>query len=242
MDCSPPDSSVHGISKARILKWIAISFSRWSSHPGIKPVFCIGRQILYRWATRKVLPFLGTKILSGSLRNSLSVPILEHTWPGSYWKASWIVSSLVLLKTIFSYGILPSESVEEEVPDAEVHASSFWHWTPRLYFCFICAHCLSSMAVSPWLTLLFAGLSPSTASSAPFLKCSVPPPVVTLAAILSPRGPYRHAELLFSKAMLFTSRCCSATGLAECPFQLQISFYFFLQISFSPWVFRYFCQ
>ena len=24
MDCSPPDSSVHGILKARILEWIAI--------------------------------------------------------------------------------------------------------------------------------------------------------------------------------------------------------------------------
>ena len=72
-----------------------------------------------------------SKILSGPLRNSLSVPIREHTWPGSYWKAVWIVSSLVLLRAIFSYGILPSESVEEEVPDAEVHASSFWHWTPK---------------------------------------------------------------------------------------------------------------
>ena len=28
MDCSPPGSSVHGISQARILKWAAISFSR----------------------------------------------------------------------------------------------------------------------------------------------------------------------------------------------------------------------
>ena len=28
MDCSPPDSSVHGISKAGILKWIAISFPK----------------------------------------------------------------------------------------------------------------------------------------------------------------------------------------------------------------------
>ena len=27
-DCSPPGSSVHGISQARILKWVAISFSR----------------------------------------------------------------------------------------------------------------------------------------------------------------------------------------------------------------------
>ena len=28
MDCSPPGSSVHGISQARILEWVAISFSR----------------------------------------------------------------------------------------------------------------------------------------------------------------------------------------------------------------------
>jgi len=28
MGCSPPVSSVHGISQARILKWVAIPFSR----------------------------------------------------------------------------------------------------------------------------------------------------------------------------------------------------------------------
>ena len=33
MDCSPPGSSVHGISQARILEWIAISFSKGSSQP-----------------------------------------------------------------------------------------------------------------------------------------------------------------------------------------------------------------
>ena len=31
MDCSLPDSSVHGISQAWILEWVAISFSRGSS-------------------------------------------------------------------------------------------------------------------------------------------------------------------------------------------------------------------
>ena len=31
MDCSPPGSSVYGISQARILEWVAISFSRRSS-------------------------------------------------------------------------------------------------------------------------------------------------------------------------------------------------------------------
>ena len=33
MDCSPPDSSVHGVLQARILEWIAISSSRGSSQP-----------------------------------------------------------------------------------------------------------------------------------------------------------------------------------------------------------------
>ena len=33
MDCSLPGSSVHGIFQARILEWVAISFSRGSSQP-----------------------------------------------------------------------------------------------------------------------------------------------------------------------------------------------------------------
>ena len=33
MDCSPPGSSVHGISQARILLWVVISFSRASFRP-----------------------------------------------------------------------------------------------------------------------------------------------------------------------------------------------------------------
>ena len=33
-DCSPPGSSSHGISHARILEWVAISCSRGSSWPG----------------------------------------------------------------------------------------------------------------------------------------------------------------------------------------------------------------
>ena len=32
-DCSPPGSFVHGILQARILEWVAISFSRGSSQP-----------------------------------------------------------------------------------------------------------------------------------------------------------------------------------------------------------------
>ena len=35
MDCSPPDSSVHGILQARILEWIAMSSSRGSFQPRV---------------------------------------------------------------------------------------------------------------------------------------------------------------------------------------------------------------
>ena len=37
MDCSPQCSSVHEISKARILEWVAIFFSGNLPNPGIKP-------------------------------------------------------------------------------------------------------------------------------------------------------------------------------------------------------------
>ena len=33
MDCSPPGSSVHGILQARVLEWVAVSYSRGSSQP-----------------------------------------------------------------------------------------------------------------------------------------------------------------------------------------------------------------
>ena len=35
-DCSPPGSTVHAILQARILQWVAISFSRDLPDPGIE--------------------------------------------------------------------------------------------------------------------------------------------------------------------------------------------------------------
>ena len=50
--CNPPDSSVHGISQARILEWVAISFSRGSSRPRdqthLSCISCTGSQVLYQ--------------------------------------------------------------------------------------------------------------------------------------------------------------------------------------------------
>ena len=53
-----PGSSVHGISQARILEWVAISFSRRSSPPrDWTRVSCLGRWILYHWAIWKALRY-----------------------------------------------------------------------------------------------------------------------------------------------------------------------------------------
>ena len=63
MDCSPRSSSVHGILQARILEWVAISFSR-----GIFPeipwprnrtrVFCIAARFFTNWATTEAILYI----------------------------------------------------------------------------------------------------------------------------------------------------------------------------------------
>ena len=54
MICSTPGFSIHGISQARILEWVAISLSReifptqgLNPIQGLNQVSCTGRQILY---------------------------------------------------------------------------------------------------------------------------------------------------------------------------------------------------
>ena len=48
INCSPPGSSVHGVSQARTLEWVAISFSRGSSRPRDWTwVSCINRWIFF---------------------------------------------------------------------------------------------------------------------------------------------------------------------------------------------------
>ena len=59
MDCSPPGPSVHGISQAKILEWVAISISRESSQAREQTHdSCIGRWVLYHWAIRETHLFI----------------------------------------------------------------------------------------------------------------------------------------------------------------------------------------
>ena len=60
MDCSPPGSSVHGISQARTLEWAAMCFRRGifrTQRPDL--CLCIGRWILYH--LRSHLPLKHTR-------------------------------------------------------------------------------------------------------------------------------------------------------------------------------------
>ena len=56
MNCNSPGSSIHEILQARILEWVAISFSRVSAQPRDRShVSCIGWWIPDHWATREAL-------------------------------------------------------------------------------------------------------------------------------------------------------------------------------------------
>ena len=51
MGYSPPGSSIRGILQAKILEWVAISFSRGCSQPRDQThISFIGRQVLFHWA------------------------------------------------------------------------------------------------------------------------------------------------------------------------------------------------
>ena len=63
MNCSLPGSSVHRIFQARILEWVALSFSRRSSQPrDWTRVSCIGGRCSTIWATKQDRYGCGTTI------------------------------------------------------------------------------------------------------------------------------------------------------------------------------------
>ena len=73
MDCRPPGSSVRGILQARILEWVAISFSRGSFWPRVQNcllhlLHC--EWILYLWVKNFTLNHWGSPYFNFNLVNS----------------------------------------------------------------------------------------------------------------------------------------------------------------------------
>ena len=57
VECSPPGSSVPGISQTRILKWVAITFPRGSSRPRDQTrVSHVAGRVFTIWASEQTLP------------------------------------------------------------------------------------------------------------------------------------------------------------------------------------------
>ena len=87
VDCSLPGSSVHGILQARILEWVAISFSRGSSQPRDRTrVSRIGGRHFNLWATREEMTQI-IRITQITIITHLNPDILEY-------KVNWALASL----------------------------------------------------------------------------------------------------------------------------------------------------
>ena len=86
---SPPGSSVRGISQARILEWVAISFSRGSSSPrDWSWVSCIGRQILSHCATWQAPK---CELMAIQWENAYKSQLQFQWWGWLYLINKWIV-------------------------------------------------------------------------------------------------------------------------------------------------------
>ena len=63
MNCSLPGSPVHGIFQAKVLEWVAISFSRGSSRSGIEPSSpALAGKFFTVWANRKTIFFFKVNV------------------------------------------------------------------------------------------------------------------------------------------------------------------------------------
>ena len=81
MDYSLPRSSVHGVFQARILEWVAISFSRRFSSQGLNPGLLHCRHTLYSLSHQGSLLILEVvSNLGGELRAGPAV----YSWDGGH--------------------------------------------------------------------------------------------------------------------------------------------------------------
>ena len=125
--CSPPGFSVHGILQARILKWIAIPFSRGTSQPRNRNlVSCMAGRFFTVWATGKSSLSCSCylKAIPGSYHQLLAHPM---SWVAAVGKGvlhgqrrSFSVSPLLHFCTLLS-SVLHYSSVEPDRLSSTVH-------------------------------------------------------------------------------------------------------------------------
>ena len=103
MGCSPPGSIVHEIFQARILQWVAISYSRGSSEPRdrnqVSRVSCIGSQILYHCTTWEAVNSCSVTQLCPTLCDPMDCstpvfPVLHHLLDPAQTHVHWVSDAI----------------------------------------------------------------------------------------------------------------------------------------------------
>ena len=117
-----------GFFQARILQWVAISFSRGSSQPRdwtcVSEISCIGRQILYHWATWEALDHVVTlllifgansvlfaipaKIFFSSVQSLSCIWLFVTPWTTALQASLSITNSCSLFKLMSIESVMPS--------------------------------------------------------------------------------------------------------------------------------------
>ena len=106
VDYSLPGSSVHGILQARILEWVAISFSRGSSQPRNQTqVSCIVGRFFIVWATRDTPSFsISTPVCPLlNLFTPYSIIAIEMLafWPHLVWIIMFFILQEAVLVSLY---------------------------------------------------------------------------------------------------------------------------------------------
>ena len=109
MDCSLPSSSVHGIFQARVLEWVAISFSRGifltqGSNPGLPHCRWIRNHLSHKGSPR-ILEWVAYPFFRGIFSPQGSNPHLLHL-------LHWQVGSLPLAPPEWAQGPFLDECSE----------------------------------------------------------------------------------------------------------------------------------
>ena len=161
MDCSPPGFSVYGIFQARVVEWVAISFSRESSRPR-DWTHC--RQTLYLWATSSVQ--FSPSVMSDSLWPHESqharppcLPPTPRVHPNSCTSSRWCHPGI-------SSSVIPFSSCPQSLPaSGSFPMSQLFAWGGQSIGVSVSASVLPvntqdwSLEWTGWISLQSKGLS-----------------------------------------------------------------------------------